>query len=366
MARQGTFTATFTYDGKRYYSYGKSQDEADRNAIKKRTLLEVGAIEKKSRVTVSEWAYKWLGDYKDGAVSDAWYKQTKGIMQNHILDSIGDKLIKNVTAADIHRLMNSKRHFSESHQRKIAQILLQILSSAEENGIIVKVPIRRIKVASGRSGTASRTITDEERSLTLITADKYPDEGLFFLIMLFCGLRPQEVARLQMGDYDKKDRIIRVRRARKADGTVGEPKSNSGNRDIPVPDYLAERLDKLNKKSNEPIVTSYQGRPLTKTSQKRLWHKFKRKMDIENGAKLYRHSVTQTTLADDLHPYCYRHTYCTDLQDAGVPITVAQRLMGHSDIKVTAQIYTHHSARSFDDAREKINNLHSNRRGRPL
>lgn len=81
-------------------------------------------------------------------------------------------------------------------------------------------------------------------------------------------------------------------------------------------------------------------------------------MDIENGAKLFRGGVVESTLADDLRPYFYRHTYCTDLQDAGVPITVAQRLMGHSDIKMTAQIYTHHTDRSFEDARDKINALH--------
>ena len=45
----------------------------------------------------------------------------------------------------------------------------------------------------------------------------------------------------------------------------------------------------------------------------------------------------------DLTPYCLRHTYCTDLQNAGVPINVAKYLMGHSDIRVTANIYTHHT-----------------------
>lgn len=81
-------------------------------------------------------------------------------------------------------------------------------------------------------------------------------------------------------------------------------------------------------------------------------------MDIENGAEVFRGHIVESTLAEDLRPYDYRHTYCTDLQDAGVPITVAQRLMGHSDIKMTAQIYTHHSAKSFEDARNKIERFH--------
>ncbi len=39
--------------------------------------------------------------------------------------------------------------------------------------------------------------------------------------------------------------------------------------------------------------------------------------------------------------YCLRHTFATDLQRAGVPLNVAKELMGHSDITVTANVYTH-------------------------
>ena len=356
MARKGTFTATFTFEGKRYYCYGASQQEADRKAVKRLALLEANIQkESKSRLTVSAWAKRWLRDYKSGAVGEAWYKAMEGIIEKYIEPSIGDMLIKDVTAADIQRMMNGVSHLSASHQRKISQITANIFLSAEENNIIVKLPTRRIKVAVTKRKTSSRPITDGERSLTLKTADKYPQDGLFFLIMLFCGLRPGEVSRLKMSDYDKASRTLYVRRARKADGSTGRPKSESGERSVPVPDYLAERFDKIDKKADEYMITSAEGRPLTKTTQKRMWHRFKREMDIENGAEVFRGGIVKSTLAEDLRPYFYRHTYCTDLQDAGIPVTVARELMGHSDIKITAELYTHHSKKSFDDAREKLN-----------
>ncbi len=37
----------------------------------------------------------------------------------------------------------------------------------------------------------------------------------------------------------------------------------------------------------------------------------------------------------------FRHTYCTDLQKKGIDIRTAQKLMGHSSILITAEIYTH-------------------------
>jgi integrase len=51
--------------------------------------------------------------------------------------------------------------------------------------------------------------------------------------------------------------------------------------------------------------------------------------------------VEQDLVAPDLVPYDLRHTFCTDLQKAGVPLNVAKDLMGHADITTTANIYTH-------------------------
>ena len=80
-------------------------------------------------------------------------------------------------------------------------------------------------------------------------------------------------------------------------------------------------------------------------------------MDIENGAKLFRNHVVESTLADDFVPYCYRHTFATDLKDAHVDITTAAVLMGDSSIDVIANIYTHHTKNALDDAREKMNRM---------
>ena len=359
MGRRGQSCATFTFEGKRYYNYASTPRDAQRKADQRLALMEAGVREVTSTTNVERWANEWLKTYKAGTVSDRWYDHMDSIIRTVIVPQIGDMRLKDVKPMHIQAMYNSQLGRSGSHQKKVQLVTRQIFDCALENDLINKDPSRRVKVALSSEKGGYRTITDKERELTLITAEKHPDIGLFFLIMLYCGCRPQEVSRLRMADFDAERKVLTVTQARKTDGTTGSPKSASGVREIPVPDNLVRFLVQLDKEPNELMITSEQGRPLTGTSQRRMWKKFKRQMEIENGAELFRRQVVDPVLPDDFVPYCYRHTYCTDLQDAGVPVTVAQRLMGHSSIKVTADIYTHHSKESFDDARTKINMYHT-------
>ena len=81
-------------------------------------------------------------------------------------------------------------------------------------------------------------------------------------------------------------------------------------------------------------------------------------MNIEMGCKVYRNElIPPLPLDDDFVPYFFRHTYCTDLQKKGIDIRMAQKLMGHSDISLTANIYTHFDDDLMELAAQKINRV---------
>lgn len=56
-------------------------------------------------------------------------------------------------------------------------------------------------------------------------------------------------------------------------------------------------------------------------------------------------------------PHVCRHTYCTNMAKAGMNPKSLQYLMGHSDIAVTLNVYTHFGV---EDAREEIERLEKN------
>ena len=342
-------SATFTFEGKRYRCRGETYEEAKAKATRRRAMLEAHVREVKGSMTVEKWADQWMTIYK-ATVSPSWRKQMQSIIDNAIIPAIGDRLVRDVLPIDITMTLASVANRSDSYVKKVQVILKQMFSEAEANDLVLRDPTKRAKSPHRQEKAERRPITPYERELTLRTAKKHPEDGLFFLIMLYCGLRPQEVAVLTRADIDMKARVIHVTKALKSDDSIGRPKSKAGTRDVPLPLALVPFIpDRIGY-----ICTNTQGERLTHTSIRGLWHRFKREMEIEHGTKVFKNALVNPFLPDDLTPYCYRHTYCTDLQDAGVPLVVASRLMGHSDIKVTAKIYTHASEASFRDAQVKI------------
>ena len=53
-------------------------------------------------------------------------------------------------------------------------------------------------------------------------------------------------------------------------------------------------------------------------------------------------------------PHVCRHTYCTNMANSGMNPKTLQYLMGHSDISVTLNIYTH---TGYDDAKKELSRL---------
>lgn len=152
------------------------------------------------------------------------------------------------------------------------------------------------------------------------------------MLMLFCGCRPSE-ARAVMG-YD----IHILSNGLPALHIRGTKTANS-DRVVPIPPEFYEYIRST--KPDEPVAMTAKGGPITENNRSRIWNSFTRQINIAMGCQTYRNAlVPPYPLAPDLVPYCLRHEYCTELARRGIDIRIAQKLMGHSDIQLTANIYT--------------------------
>ena len=336
-------TKTFTFEGKRYYVRGKTEREALLKLANKQRDLEEGKVAVNGNMTVSAWAYKAVETYKTNQ-KDITREKYIQRMKKCILDEIGDMPLKQVKPFDCQMVLNKQSGKSKTQINETYQTLKFIFNTARINKLIVSDPSLDIVKPKGYKNTR-RALTDEERHHFLKVAET--DERFnLFLLMYYCGCRPSE-AREVMGkdiDFLNEQPMLHIR------GT----KTENADRVVPIPDVFYDKIKDV--KPDEYVGSTSRGKKHDQQTYKRLCKRLYREMNISMGCEVYRNAlVPPYPLADDFVPYCLRHTYCTDLQKKGVDIRVAQYLMGHADIQMTANIYTHIDDSTVLDVAEKLN-----------
>lgn len=332
------YRTTFSYQGKRYEVRANTVDELyEKKAAKKKQVTE-SVIVFDSHTSVDAWAEEAFDTYKSNVKG---LYDIKNRYKKYVSPAIGRKPLANVRAVECQNILNACAGMSYSHIMKLKQELSFLFQTAVENRLIQFSPAVRLTFPEYSRGYR-RSITDRERQCLYNVYAKDPSY-LIFIIMLRCGCRPEEAVSLIGRDIDHNKRLLHIR------GT----KTKNSDRYVPIPNDVYEAIK--NVKPFESVCTNRAGNKHCKSSYDRLCAHLKRDMNIDMGCKLYRNAlVPPFPLADDFVPYCLRHTYCTDLCKAGVDVRTAQRLMGHANISITADIYTHVDLNDIEKAGEMI------------
>lgn len=347
--------STFTFEGRRYELTGKTQQDADKKAALMEDRLKRGEVGISSNMTVKRWAGEWLETYKSPKVGEGQYNNYLGMINGHILPEIGSMTVRSVKEVHLQKILGSCSGMSKSYLLMLRRTLKSIFYRAERSGMINSNPGADLELPECSDGSY-RSVTGYEREKILSLADTHY-AGLWIKAMMYTGIRPGESRALDWRHIDFETRMIHIEQSMKA-GTmeIGDPKSDAGVRDIPISNNLYDALLRERRGPFEPVFLQPLGKKRhTKSSMNDMWNNFKRELGISMGAKVVRNQITISAVAADLVPYCLRHTFCTDLQDAGVPINIARYLMGHANIATTAKIYTDTTDKAKQIALKKIN-----------
>lgn len=172
----------------------------------------------------------------------------------------------------------------------------------------------------------------------------YRDQAIVYL-MLFCGLRTHEALGLEIRDIDFIENKIMVTGKGLKQRALPMPESvrRTLHRYINFerPDVTHDRLITVLKGPNR-------GRPLAKESLRTIFKYHRDKASLRR-----------------LHPHLFRHTFCSNLIKEGVSLPVVQKLMGHSDIKVT-MMYVHMGiddvSKEYHQALDVLQNLYDSKK----
>lgn len=113
-----------------------------------------------------------------------------------------------------------------------------------------------------------------------------------------------------------------------------------------MPNPLANLLrDYIGKIDSLYLFTGQNGTIMSDATYKRFWNGIYNKINNALGGtnKVMEHNkvINPGIRATNLTPHTFRYNYATTLYYCGIDVKEAQRLLGHSSIKVTLEIYTH-------------------------
>lgn len=295
--------------------------------------------------------------------TEAGYKTVVNILEK---EAFAHKAIKDIHHTDAKLFLvklqkEDGRRYSSIHS--IRGVLRPAFETAVEDDFIRKNPFNfeLAKVIVNDAVTRDAITREQQRKfLAFVKADKHFSKYYDGIYILFAtGLRISEFVGLTVNDLDMKGRTIRVdhQLQRKGDGTkyITSTKTNAGTRVLPMEDDVYACFQRIlanrNPPAVEPAIDGYSGflffdkdgRPMVAMH----WEKyFQHAVDKYN--KIYKDELPKIT------PHVCRHTYCSNKAKSGMNPKTLQYLMGHSEISITMDTYTH---MGLEDAWKELQRL---------
>lgn len=251
---------------------------------------------------------------------------------------------------------------SYSSIHTIRGVLRPAFQIAVDDDLIRKNPFefQLVTVIVNDSVTREAITRDQKRKfLDFVKNDKHfckYYDGIY--ILFYTGLRISEFVGLTVKDIDFNENTVKIdhqlQRTSDMQYIIEEPKTESGVRDIPMTSEVRECFKRIIKNRPrpkvEPMVDGKIGfLYLDKNGMPTValhWEKYFQHI-VEKYNKIYIEQMPKVT------PHVCRHTYCSHCASSGMNPKHLQYLMGHSDIGVTLNTYTHVD---LDNVKKEVKN----------
>lgn len=335
-------------DGKKKYIYGRSYKDvtekiqiefrlmqnAMKRSVKENLERKEGIIKKfenskkkaKEVHPFNEYLEGWIEKYKAPNVKPTTLQSIRTAVKPALI-AFGETPIEEITGDDIQDLLI---HIQATRLRDLCKInLSQVFKKATIQKIIDSNPCESVEIKKHKS-EHKKALTIEEQRRFLIASENSP-HSLLFRLILSTGIRIGEALALTKADIDFENCKLTINKnvafingKRIVQDT---PKSEAGNRIIPIPADICRELKEI---QTENLF------PCTYNAAKKALEKIAKGLDIKMT----------------LHTLC--HTYATRLEEAGIPAKVKQYLLGHASLEMTQNTYTDTQTAYIDSVSDKV------------
>ncbi len=332
-----TYSAGYAANGKRIRRtvFGTTKEDVSKKLAKATAARLNGSYVQPNRTRLAAFLDRWLEDAARPSIRPTTYASYKGILNNHIGPRLGGTSLCVLSPAHIQGLYaDMERDGVGPRVRQLTHAVLRRgLKQALKWGLIARNPCDAVD--------PPRVPKHEISPLTSEQVEKFLDAAkgnrlhALFVVAIGTGMRLGEIFGLRWPDVDLKSRAITVRNTLiEVNGklTLAEPKTPKSRRRIDLPQVVVDALTahraqtvRAGFASAPWVFCNSAGGPLRRTHFR------------SNHFK----PLLLAAGLPDIRFHDLRHTSATLLLAAGVHPKVVQERLGHAQIGITLDIYSH-------------------------
>ncbi len=307
-------------------------------------------------IPLGTYAKRWLASLAESSLAASTIETYRTDVINHVLPRLGAIPIGNLTSTRVAEWLTAMQREGVG-VRAVAKsfaALRRILSQAVSDGVIAANPAKALDTSRKPRYTAPPatilTFAQVQRLLAEVASHRL---GALVVLTAYTGARQSEYIGLRWRDLDLAQPRISITRNLVLVGNehaAGRTKTRTSSREIELPQVVipglrahlaAMRAEDQDTSANALVFPSRRGTPLRRQNLLR--------------------AVLYPALARARLPritwHQMRHSLATTLIEAGEPVEVVSRLLGHADPTITMRVYSQAFARRQRQAADTIDQL---------
>lgn len=332
---------------------GKTRAEVTKRMAEARDHADAGVAVARRDLTVARFLSDWVDVVLPGTVAPSTERQYRDVVRLYVIPEVGAKALRSLGARDVAAMLRrlDGRGLSPNTIRLARSVLRRALRWAEAEGLVTR-NVAAIAFGVKVPAPEGRTLTPEQ-SLEFLRAVGGNRLEAAWVTMLGLGLRRGELLGLSWSDVSlaTSPATVTVRRTLQripGDGLVlAETKTARSRRTLHLPAPVVRALTEHRRRQMADRLAAgpeWEAQPLGADLVFRT--PFGTAVDPDNFRNLtYR--VTEAAGLGRWSPHELRHSAASLLLAMNVPLKVVSEVLGHSSIRVTADVYGH----LLDDAK---------------